>query len=48
MDNQNDYTELIFTLVIMAGLLVVCVAAVVVFFRIWRREHKGRGRNFFE
>ena len=48
MGDQNDNTELIFTLVIMAGLLVVCVVAVVIFFRIWRRENKGRGRNFFE
>jgi hypothetical protein len=48
LDNQNDNTELIFSLVIMAGLLVVCIAAVVIFFRVWRREHKGRGRNFFE
>jgi high-affinity nickel permease len=48
MGDQDDITELIFTLVIMAGLLVVCVVAVVIFFRIWRRENKGRGRNFFE
>jgi hypothetical protein len=36
------------TLLLMAGLLVVCVVAVVVFFRVWRRENKGRDRNFFE
>lgn len=48
MGDQNDMAELTFTLLIMAGLLVVCVVAVVVFFRVWRREHKGRDRNFFE
>lgn len=39
---------LIFTLVMMAVLLVVAVGAVVVFFRVWRKENKGRRRNFFE
>lgn len=48
MGDQNDIAELILTLLIMAGLLVICVVAVVVFFRVWRREHKGRDRNFFE
>ena len=48
MGDQNDIAELTFTLLIMAGLLVVCIVAVVVFFRVWRREHKGRDRNFFE
>ena len=48
MGDQNDIAELTFTLLLMAGLLVVCVVAVVVFFRVWRREHKGRDRNFFE
>lgn len=48
MGDQNDFAELTFTLLIMAGLLVICVVAVVVFFRVWRRENKGRDRNFFE
>ena len=48
MGDQNDIAELTFTLLLMAGLLVICVVAVVVFFRVWRREHKGRDRNFFE
>jgi hypothetical protein len=46
--DQNDIAELTFTLLVMAGLLVICVVAVVVFFRVWRKENKGRGRNFFE
>jgi hypothetical protein len=40
--------ELVLTLLLMAVLLVIAVAAVVVFFRVWRKESKGRGRNFFE
>jgi hypothetical protein len=44
----NDNAELVFTLLIMALLLVICVVAVVAFFRLWRRENKGRDRNFFE
>ncbi|HEX8146139.1 MAG TPA: hypothetical protein VF591_02965 [Pyrinomonadaceae bacterium] len=48
MGEQNEVAELTFTLLVMAGLLVVCVVAVVVFFRVWRRENKGRDRNFFE
>ena len=48
MGEANDNAELIFTLLMMAALLVVCVVAVVVFFRVWRRENKGRDRNFFE
>lgn len=48
MGDQNDIAELTFTLLAMAGLLVICVVAVVVFFRVWRRENKGRDRNFFE
>jgi hypothetical protein len=46
--DSNDNAELLFTLLIMAVLLILCIVAVVVFFRIWRKEHKGRGRNFFE
>jgi preprotein translocase subunit YajC len=45
---NGDKAELTFTLLMMAVLLVLAVAAVVVFFRIWRRENKGRDRNFFE
>jgi len=48
LGDQNDIAELTFTLLTMAGLLVVAVVAVVVFFRVWRRENKGRDRNFFE
>ena len=32
----------------MSVLLVVAIGAVVVFFRVWRKENKGRDRNFFE
>ncbi len=45
---DGDRTELIFSLIMMALLLVVAIAAVVVFFRVWRKENKGRRRNFFE
>ena len=45
---DGDNAELIFSLLMMAVLLVVAVGAVVVFFRVWRKENKGRGRNFFE
>ncbi|HEX8686547.1 MAG TPA: hypothetical protein VF736_08085 [Pyrinomonadaceae bacterium] len=48
MDATPDNAELVFTLLAMAGLLAIAVAAVVVFFRVWRKENKGRGRNFFE
>jgi uncharacterized membrane protein HdeD (DUF308 family) len=48
MNNAQANTELVFTLFMMAVLLVLGVVAVVVFFRLWRKEHKGRGRNFFE
>ena len=48
MGDENDIAELVFTLVIMGVLLVICVVAVVIFFRVWRKENKGRGRNFFE
>jgi uncharacterized membrane protein HdeD (DUF308 family) len=43
-----DNAELVLTLLMMAVLLVIAVIAVVVFFRVWRRENKGRDRNFFE
>lgn len=49
MNSINDSSsELIFTLFMMGVLLVVAVGAVVVFFRVWRKENKGRRRNFFE
>lgn len=48
MGDQNEIAQLTFTLLVMAGLLVICVIAVVVFFRVWRKENKGRDRNFFE
>lgn len=48
MGNSNDTAELIFTLVLMGLLLVICIVAVVIFFRVWRKENKGRNRNFFE
>ena len=37
--------ELTFVLVMMAFLLVICVVAVVVFVRQWRRERKGSGKS---
>ncbi|HJQ34341.1 MAG TPA: hypothetical protein VJ866_19330 [Pyrinomonadaceae bacterium] len=43
-----DNTELIFSLIAMGVLLVLAIAAVAVFFHVWRKENKGRGRNFFE
>jgi hypothetical protein len=46
--DENDFTELVFTLAAMGVLLVFAVVAVVIFFRVWRKENKGRGRNFFE
>jgi heme/copper-type cytochrome/quinol oxidase subunit 2 len=48
MNNPGENTELIFTLFMMAVLLVLAVVAVVVFFLVWRKENKGRDRNFFE
>ena len=48
MNVDADNAGLFFTLLMMGVLLVIAVAAVVVFFRVWRRENKGRGRNFFE
>ncbi len=44
----SDYAELVFTLLMMAALLAVALVAVAIFFRVWRKENKGRGRNFFE
>ncbi|HEY0174699.1 MAG TPA: hypothetical protein VGB98_27025 [Pyrinomonadaceae bacterium] len=48
MNVDADNAGLMFTLILMGLLLVVAVGAVVVFFRVWRKENKGRGRNFFE
>lgn len=48
MDINNSNSELIFTLFMMGVLLLVCIVAVVIFFRVWRKENKGRHRNFFE
>jgi hypothetical protein len=48
MDINNSNSELIFTLFMMGVLLFFAVAAVVIFFRVWRKENKGRRRNFFE
>jgi hypothetical protein len=47
MDINNSNTELIFTLFMMGVLLLVCIAAVVIFFRLWRKENKGRDRRDF-
>ena len=48
MGDSNEMTELVLTLVLMGLLLVICIVAVVIFFRVWRKENKGRNRNFFE
>lgn len=48
IDSINDpSTELIFTLFMMGVLLIVCIAAVVIFFRLWRKENKDRSRRDF-
>ena len=48
MNNDQANAELIFTLLMMAVLLVLGIAAVVVFVRLWRKERKEGGRKFFE
>jgi hypothetical protein len=48
LGDSNETAELVFTLLMMGVLLVICIVAVVIFFRVWRKENKGRGRNFFE
>ena len=48
MGINNSSSELIFTLFMMGVLLIVGLGAVVIFFRVWRKENKGRRRNFFE
>ena len=47
MGIEDSRSELIFTLFMMGVLLLVGIAAVVVFFRVWRRENKGRPRRDF-
>ncbi len=44
--NNVGTTELIVVLLAMAGLLVIAIAAVAIFFRVWKKE-KG-GRKFFD
>ena len=48
MNLEDAKTELTFTLIAMGVFLVICLAAVVAFFRVWRRERKEGGRKFFE
>lgn len=48
MGETNENAVLTLTLLLMSALLVVAIVAVVVFFRVWRKENKGRDRNFFE
>jgi uncharacterized membrane protein HdeD (DUF308 family) len=48
LNADADNAELVLTLILMTVLLVIAVIAVVVFFRVWRKENKGRDRNFFE
>jgi uncharacterized membrane protein HdeD (DUF308 family) len=47
MGIDDTSSELIFTLFMMGVLLLVGVAAVVIFFRVWRKENKGRPRSDF-
>jgi hypothetical protein len=47
MGINDSSSELIFTLFMMGVLLLVSLGAVLVFFRVWRREHKGRPRRDF-
>ena len=48
MNTDQGNTELIFTLFMMTVLLALGIVAVVIFFRVWRKEKKGGGRKFFE
>ena len=48
MNESGDNAGLVLTVLLMAVLLAVAIVAVVIFFRVWRRENRGRGRNFFE
>ena len=47
MGIDDSSSELIFTLFMMGVLLLVGLGAVVVFFRVWRKENKGRSRRDF-
>ena len=47
MGIDDTSSELIFTLFMMGVLLLVGIVAVVIFFRVWRRENKGRPRSDF-
>ena len=47
MGIEDTSSELIFTLFMMGVLLLVGIGAVVVFFRVWRKENKGRPRRDF-
>ena len=47
MDINDASSELVFTLFMMGVLLLAGIAAVVIFFRVWRRENKGRPRSDF-
>ncbi|HVF49679.1 MAG TPA: hypothetical protein VNA19_06310 [Pyrinomonadaceae bacterium] len=45
MDSNSGTTELILVLVVMCGLLVFGVVAVVIFYRVWRKERGGGGAS---
>lgn len=47
MGIDDSSSELIFTLFMMGVLLLVGILAVVIFFRVWRKENKGRPRSDF-
>jgi uncharacterized membrane protein HdeD (DUF308 family) len=47
MGIDDTSSELIFTLFMMGVLLLVGIIAVVIFFRVWRKENKGRPRSDF-
>lgn len=47
MDINDSSPELVFTLFMMGVLLLVGIVAVVIFFRLWRKENKGRPRSDF-
>ncbi|HEV7892687.1 MAG TPA: hypothetical protein VGP08_18885 [Pyrinomonadaceae bacterium] len=47
MGIDDTSSELIFTLFMMGVLLLVGIGAVVIFFRLWRKENKGRPRSDF-
>jgi hypothetical protein len=47
MGIDDTSTELIFTLFMMGVLLLAAIGAVVIFFRVWRSENKGKPRRDF-